>query len=128
MKHFLKLSLPETYRNLIKNDIQHDFTMGYASEPGFRASICTPYKFYDLDLDEKSNLTIHPFAFMDGTFRDYKDMSSTTVLEHIIPLIRQVKQVHGTLYTVWHNESLSDAKRWKGWQAVYEQMVKAALA
>ena len=44
-QHFLKLDIPKTYRNLIELSIEHDYTMGYASHTGFRASICTPYFF-----------------------------------------------------------------------------------
>ena len=44
-QHFLKLTLPETYRNLIDLDITDDYTMGYAAHIGFRASICTPFEF-----------------------------------------------------------------------------------
>src|SRR5205814_2896242 len=55
-QHFLKLSLPETYRNLIELDITEDYTMGYAFQPGFRASICMPFNFYDLDNEIETKL------------------------------------------------------------------------
>ena len=47
-KHFLKLNIPETYRNLEKAGITNDYSMGYADNVGFRASICTPYIFFDV--------------------------------------------------------------------------------
>ena len=39
---------------------------------GFRASICTPFYFYDLRIEELSNkLKVHPFSVMDATFKYY---------------------------------------------------------
>ncbi len=123
-QHFLKLNLPTTYRNLLNLDITDDYTMGYASEPGFRASICDPFYFYDLDLETETNLRVHPFAFMDGTLRDYKQLAGKESLIIIKSLIEEVKKVKGTFISVWHNESLSDKKRWSGWRNVYEEMIK----
>ena len=123
-QHFLKLNLPTTYRNLINLDITDDYTMGYASEPGFRASICDPFYFYDLDLETETNLRIHPFAFMEGTLRDYKQLSDKESLLIIKSLIDEVKKVNGTFISIWHNESLSNKKRWEGWRKVYEEMIE----
>jgi hypothetical protein len=126
-QHFLKLDLPHTYRNLIDLDITDDYTMGYASEIGFRASICSSFYFYDLELDIETNLKIHPFAFMEGTLRDYLNIHADKALNHIKPLIDEVKAVNGTFICLWHNESLSNQYRWVGWQEVYEQTIKYAL-
>jgi len=113
-QHFLKLDLPATYRNLIKNDITDDYTMGYASELGFRASICSDFNFYDIYLETETNLKVHPFAVMDGTLKDYMKMSDDNAISYIRPLIKQVKDVNGTFISLWHNESFSNAKTWKG--------------
>ena len=126
-QHFLMLRLPTTYRNLINLDITDDYSMGFASQPGFRASICSSFNFYDLDLDAETKLRIHPFTFMEGTLRDYMNVSADKALEIIKSLIKEVKDVNGTFIPIWHNESLSDKKRWVGWQNVYEQMIEMAL-
>ncbi|MEZ5083728.1 MAG: polysaccharide deacetylase family protein [Bacteroidales bacterium] len=126
-QHFLMLRLPTTYRNLINLDITDDYSMGFASQPGFRASICSPFNFYDLDLDAETKLRIHPFTFMEGTLRDYMNTSADKALEIIKSLIKEVKDVNGTFIPIWHNESLSDKKRWTGWQKVYEEMIETAL-
>lgn len=125
-QHFLRLSFPSSYRNLINLDITDDYTMGYASSPGFRAGICDPFYYYDLDLETETNLRVHPFEVMEGTLRDYLEKDTGQSLEIIKMLIDEVKSVNGTFVTLWHNESLSNAKRWKGWNDVFAEMVKYA--
>ena len=126
-QHFLKILLPTTLRNLINLDITDDYSMGYAAQPGFRAGICSTYKFYDLDLDTETKLNLHPFTYMEGTLKDYLNVSPEKAIEVIELLINEVKAVNGTFISLWHNESLSDMKRWKGWRRVYEEMIKLAL-
>jgi len=125
-QHFLKIQLPGTYRNLINLDITDDYSMGFAAHPGFRAGICSTFNFYDLDMDIETKLRVHPFALMDGTLRDYMDVDARDAMKTIKPLIDEVKAVNGTFISLWHNESLSDEKRWKGWRRVYEEMIKEA--
>jgi hypothetical protein len=126
-QHFLRLNLPSTYRQLISNDIVNDYSMGFAALPGFRAGICTSYYFYDIDLEAETNFRIHPFAVMDGTLKDYMDMTTADAIDKISQLINEVKKVNGTFISLWHNESLSDKKRWAGWLNVYEQLIKMAI-
>ncbi|MCB0804695.1 MAG: polysaccharide deacetylase family protein [Bacteroidales bacterium] len=126
-QHFLVLQLPTTYRNLINLDITDDYSMGFAAAPGFRAGICSSYPFFDLDLDAITPLRIHPFTYMEGTLKDYMNLTPEQALDTIKPLIAEVKAVNGTFIPIWHNETLSDMKRWKGWQKVYEEMIKLAV-
>jgi hypothetical protein len=126
-QHFLMLSFPDTYRNLINRDITDDFSMGFAGNPGFRAGICTAFKWYDLEAEAPTDLTIHPFALMEGTLRDYLNLDASAAMDYIRPLIDQVKAVNGTFISLWHNESFSEEKRWKGWVKVYQYMLAYAL-
>jgi hypothetical protein len=127
-QHFLKLQLPYTYRNLINLDITDDYTMGFAAQPGFRASICSTFNFYDLDMDAETKLRVHPFILMDGTLRDYMNLEAEQAMQYISPLIQEVKAVGGTFISLWHNESLSNEDRWVGWNWIYEEMIQEALA
>ena len=63
---------------------------------------------------------------MDGTLRDYMEVEATDAVKFIKSLIDEVKAVNGTFVSLWHNESLSDLNRWKGWRKVYEEMVREA--
>ncbi len=125
-QHFLKLELPTTYRNLIDEDITDDYSMGYAALPGFRAGICDSFNFYDLDLEVETKLRVHPFMVMDGTLKDYMKLTPTDAIEQIRKLINEVRDVEGTFTSLWHNEPLSDEKRWKGWRNVYEELLAMA--
>ncbi len=125
-QHFLRLKLPSTYRQLINNDITADYSMGFAALPGFRAGICSPFNFYDLDFEAETNFRVHPFTVMDGTLKDYLDLTPADALAKIKQLMTEVKKVNGTFISLWHNESLSDKKRWKGWRMVYEEMLEFA--
>jgi uncharacterized protein DUF7033 len=126
-QHFLKLNLPSTYRNLIDNDIQFDYTLGYAEKCGFRASICSPFYYYDLDTEVITKLRLFPFTIMDATYQYYENSSPESVSNKISELMQTVKKVNGTFISVWHNESLSDKGIWKGWKIVYEKMLLESI-
>lgn len=125
-QHFLKLNVPVTYHNLLNLDITDDYSMGYASALGFRAGICTPFFFYDLDYETQTKLRIHPFAIMDGTLKDYLNLDADNAILKIKSIVDEIKAVDGTFISLWHNESLSDVKRWKGWLKVFYDMIEYA--
>lgn len=125
-QHYLRFTIPRTYQNLIDLEIKEDYSMGYASHTGFRASTCTPFYFYDLDFEIQTPLKIFPFALMDTTLNDYMKLTPKQSLGKIRDLKNEVKRVKGTFITLFHNESLSGYLRWKGWGRVYGSMIKIA--
>ena len=127
-QHFLRLQFPKSYRRLIKSGIQEDYTMGYSCVSGFRAGICTPYYFYDLERETTTNLLITPFQILDGTYTHYLQLSPEQAWEEIKEMMTEVKKVGGTLVSVWHNETVNDKGIWKGFQRVFEAMNKLGFA
>ncbi|MGL4596579.1 MAG: polysaccharide deacetylase family protein, partial [Bacteroidia bacterium] len=125
-QHFLMLKFPETYRNLMERDITDDYSMGYANEIGFRASISSAFNFYDLDQEAETTLRIHPFGVMDATLNYYMKLNPDEAVDRVRLLIDEVRRVNGTFMTLWHNETLSDEKQWKGWRVVYDRIVEEA--
>jgi hypothetical protein len=126
-QHFLKLTFPDTYRNLLELGITDDYSMGFASEIGFRASICNSFYFYDLDLEIETKLRVHPFMVMDASLKYYMKVEPKEAMHRIKPLIDEVRAVNGTFMSLWHNESMSDAKQWAGWKQVYADTVRLAV-
>ncbi len=123
-QHFLILRFPETYRRLIEMGIKEDYSMGYASYPGFRAGTSCPFNFYDLTAEYETDLVVFPFAVMDVTLQQYLSLTPHEALDRIKKISQMVKQVGGTFLSLWHNESLSGQGIWKGWREVFEGMAE----
>ena len=123
-QHFLVIRFPETFRRLIKSGIKEDYSLGYSSAPGFRAGICTPFKFYDLSEEKVTDLNLIPFNVMDVTLKEYMGLQPDEAINKIKEMVLKVKNVNGTFVSLWHNESLSETGQWKGWRRVYEEMLR----
>jgi hypothetical protein len=126
-QHFIKLSFPNTYQQLINHHIQHDFTMGYANEAGFRAGISSTYAWYNLQTETKTNLYIHPFCLMEATFQYYKKNDKIAFLKTAKQIAEAVKNVQADLNFAWHNQSFSELYEYKGWSKVYPEFLAAII-
>jgi hypothetical protein len=116
--HFLRLKFPESYRMLISEGIRDDYSLGYSSMNGFRASTCTPFHFYDLEKEEITDLMLHPFIFMDSAMIDHLKLSPGDSISMINSLLSSVERFGGEAIGIWHNYSLSEKDQYKGWQEV----------
>jgi hypothetical protein len=125
-QHYLKVKLPGTYQQLIKRDFDADFSMAYATHPGFRSGTASIHPFYDLDTESPTALWIYPTCVMDVTLQQYLGLSPEEAIARIKALILEVKAVEGTFVSLWHNSSLSDQGPWEGWRTVYEQLLAEA--
>nr|WP_294861921.1 polysaccharide deacetylase family protein [uncultured Fluviicola sp.] len=120
-QHFLKLNLPKTYRRMMERGFEKDYTMGYADDYGFRAGTAHEHAFFDLLTNEAfPNYRIVPFAYMDGTLLEYKKLSIEKSLEVINQLVGEVKRYGGVFCFIWHNETIAEAGKWKGWKKVFD--------
>ena len=126
-QHYIKLDFPETYRNLIRIGIKEDYSMGYPSHTGFRAGTSTPFKFYDLEAENETDLKVFPFIFMDTTLKIYMKKRSKDVLPYLKPIIEEVKTVGGYLIFIFHNESIGAEKKWKNWSNTYEEIIRLLI-
>lgn len=122
-QHYIRFNLPEGYQRLIAADITDDYSMGYGSLNGFRASVASSFYWYDLEKEKQTALRIHPFCFMDAnSFYEQKQNPQNT-LEELMHYLSICKQVNGTLITIWHNNFLGSATEFKGWKEMYEQFI-----
>jgi hypothetical protein len=122
-QHFLRFYLPATFQRLLQAGIRHDYSMGYNAVNGFRASIASPFYWYDLEKEQSTSLKIHPFCFMDATSFYYQRSSPQQALEELMNLYTNIKSVNGTMITLWHNNFLGTDKEFSGWRETYERFI-----
>ena len=123
-QHFIRFTLPQTFRYLIEAGIKEDFSMGYGSINGFRASVASPFYWYDLEKEETTSLLLYPFCYMEANSFFEQKFSPAQALEEMRHYYQQVKKVNGTFISIWHNTFLGTDERFKGWRVVYYQFIQ----
>ncbi len=121
-QHYLRLSLPRTYRMLVKLGITEDYTMGYSDISGFRAGTCTPFVFYDLWAEQMLNLKVFPFQMMDATFVG-NNLTPDVAKDEVLRMIDVVRSVNGTFISIWHVDYLSGYRYSAGWLSTIKEML-----
>jgi len=125
-QHFLRIHIPDTYRNYLACGITHDYSLGWASDNGFRAGTGRSFPFYDLKKEQETALILHPLTMMDGAFKNYKKQSAKEAMQEAESMINALKETGSSCISLWHNESLGSSKRWAGWKEVYEFILEKA--
>ena len=118
-QHYLRMQLPNTYRQLIDQGITDDHSMGYGTINGFRASVSRPFPWYDLPEERETSLMVHPFCFMDATAFHELGMSAGEAYVQLEGYLKSVRAVGGCMTTVFHNSMLGTASLYDGWYEMY---------
>lgn len=123
-QHFLRFQLPESFQLLNDLKIKEEHSMGFAEHLGFRCGTARSIKWFDLSKNEITPLEIHPFLYMDGTLNEYMGLSPEESIEKIKEIYKKVEQFGGQFRFLWHNETIGDVGKWKGWSIVLEETLK----
>lgn len=123
-QHFIRLTIPETYRRIAEAGIMEDYSMGYGSVNGFRASVASPFFWYDLAREKASSLLLYPFCFMDANSYFEQKQTPDAALQEMRHYYQVVRRIDGVLITIWHNTFLGTAERFSGWGEVYAKFLE----
>jgi hypothetical protein len=126
-QHYLQYMLPHTYRALIKEGIAYDYSMGYGTINGFRASTSRSFLWYDLENESKTSLRIHPLAWMDANTYYENKFTAEEGFNELLKLYNIVKKIGGDFISVSHNHLLGNKSEWKNWPSLYEEFIKNRL-
>ena len=89
LNHKYPMNLPETQNHIAEVEIPNTYSMGYPETMGFRASTCSPFLFYDINLERITPIRIHSYVLnslcLAGS--DFKEVAETllavkTTLKH----------------------------------------------
>jgi len=119
-QHYLMLFMPKTYQQLIEQEIEDDYSMGYADIIGFRAGTARSFHWFDLTENKKTSLRVHPFCYMDGSLNEYLGLSTNEAEERITKLFLETQSFGGQFIFLWHNDTICDYGHWAGWSKVLE--------
>jgi hypothetical protein len=126
-QHYIRFSLPVTYSRLIEAGIVKDFSMGYGSINGFRASVCTPFYWYDLEKETSTSLMIYPFCFMDANSLFEQKQTPQQTYNELIQYYERVKGCKGVFIPIWHNFILGTDPLYTGWRELFELFMKETV-
>lgn len=120
-QHFSMLRFPQTYLELLQAGIEQDYSIGYTNLNGFRASYCFPYKWYNIENEMLTPLTINPFCIAENTLTYYSGKENKSMIELALPIINEVKKYNGQLISIFHNDTFNDQMK-----LFYLEFLKAA--
>jgi hypothetical protein len=122
-QHYIRFNLPKGYRRLIDAGITDDYSMGYGSINGFRASVASPFYWYDVENEIQTDLKIHPFCFMEANSFYEQKLTAEQAYSEMMHYYSTCKNVGGQMITVWHNNIFGTDSEFKGWKEKYEQFI-----
>jgi len=117
------LKLPTCYLHLLSAGITSDYSMGYSDKVGFRAGTCTPFNWYDLQLEKVTPIEVKSYSISDTAIHYLSVNDATKTIKEFIDV---VKLVDGHFYSSWQLKNLSENVKFKKWKAVFEEMIKYA--
>ncbi|MBV9989277.1 MAG: polysaccharide deacetylase family protein [Chitinophagaceae bacterium] len=123
--HYLRFTLPHSYRRLSAAGITDDHSMAYGTVNGFRASYALPFRWYDLEKEQVTQLVVHPFCFMEANSFFQQHYSAEQAGAEIQYYYDTVKNVEGELITLFHNHFLTLQPEWVEWRRMYEQFLQS---
>jgi hypothetical protein len=122
-QHYIKFDLPNGYNKLIELGIKDDYSMGYGTINGFRASVASSYNWYDLENEKITTLRIHPFCFMDANSHYEQKQTVEESYKELMHYYLLCKKYDTTLITIFHNSFLGSSKEFEGWAAMYKKFI-----
>ena len=121
--HFLRVSVPESWRIMEDCRIKRDLSLSFADHAGFRSGTCYEYPLFDLVSGRKLALNELPLIVMECSAIDKRYMDLGTgekSFKFIKSLMNTTALFNGQFVMLWHNNRFED----KDETALYRELIK----
>jgi len=123
-QHYIKYTIPQGFRRYIDCGLLKDYSMGYGTTNGFRASVASSFYWFDLEKNETTPLRLFPFCFMDANAFYEQKLTPQQAYEELTHYYNIIKKLNGLFVMIWHNQFLGTDKTFSGWKETYELFMK----
>ncbi len=120
-QHFLRLSIPETFRYLNDSLIKYDSTLGFNSDAGFRCGYCYEFPIFDYKYRQLLDIRERPLILMDIALQR-QCMDEKSFYSNTISIIDEVKKYSGDFVLLWHNNYFTQ-NEWTQWEKLYVKIL-----
>lgn len=105
--------LAVTYPQLLQQEVIKDFSMGYESEIGYRASTAVPFFFYDLQNEYQTPLLLYPVLTTEAALRKLTSTQAFETLNRLYVALPTPTAVQCVVFTnaIWQDENVNAS--WK---------------
>ena len=121
-QHYLRFSVPETWRMWERAGLKYDSTLGFPDFPGFRCGTCHPYQPFDVIENRQLDIVEVPLIAMDVTLRNYLSLTPQQGKDILLDLAASCQRVGGVFTMLWHNSSIFGP--WRAWSKMYADVVQ----
>ena len=111
------------YHKLVRARVHDDFSMGYTTMNGFRASVCSTFFWYDFENEMETDLKVFPVCFRDHSAIN-SGLDAAQSYQQLMGYYNIVKKLNGILVTSWSNEVLQNDPKFNDWNKMFELFMK----
>lgn len=119
--HFLRMSVPDHFKELDDSGLTLDFTLGFAESIGLRNGYALPYRPYDLARNTNTTTLFVPLMIMDTTNWTYQKGSVKKFEQELMDFVDR-HQNNALISVLWHNKYFTDMK-FDGYLSVYKSLL-----
>jgi hypothetical protein len=123
-QHFLRLEIPQTWRNHAAAGLDHDSTLGFADLPGFRAGTCREYPLFDLFTERPMALRERPLVVMDTTLFSYLQLDLAEAASRTRSVVEACRRQQGDAVLCFHNSRLPGANHRRFYEELIQDLVR----
>jgi hypothetical protein len=102
-QHYLRFSVPQTWRALSSVGIRYDSSLSFADRAGFRCGWSGCFRPFDIEQRKVLPIIEVPLIVMDVTLALYEKLSAEHALERLAALLEASETSGGAFVLLWHN-------------------------